>query len=127
MFVMSALSSVATGNATNDLTFSFNWLSKSVDSSEIFSATLFLVKLMLTKACSFSGHRSSAVFIMHVLTNSPSGSNAISLAIRYLAFIVALLTSRLCVKIDWRFLRPTSNSSILSLLRCLCKLLYFSP
>ena len=70
--VMSVLSSIAEENARNDLTLCFSWLSKSVDISEILSAIVFLVRLMLAKACRFSGHTSSAAFSMHVLMNSPS-------------------------------------------------------
>ena len=49
MSEMSVLSSSATVNTTNDLTLFFRWLSKFAEMSEIFSATMFLVRLILAK------------------------------------------------------------------------------
>ena len=46
---MSVLSSSATENITNDLTFFFSWLSKFAEMSETLSATVFLVRLILAK------------------------------------------------------------------------------
>jgi len=46
---MSVLSSSATENITNDLTFFFSWLSKFAEMSETVSATVFLVRLILAK------------------------------------------------------------------------------
>ena len=44
---MSVLSSSATENITNDLTFFFSWQSKFAEMSETLSATVFLVRLIL--------------------------------------------------------------------------------
>ena len=46
---MSVLSSSATENITNDLTFFFSWLSKFAEMSKTISATVFLVRLILAK------------------------------------------------------------------------------
>jgi len=46
---MSVLSSSATENITNDLTFFFSWVSKFAEMSETLSATVFLVRLILAK------------------------------------------------------------------------------
>jgi len=46
---ISVLSSSATENITNDLTFFFSWLSKFAEMSETLSATVFLVRLILVK------------------------------------------------------------------------------
>jgi len=49
MSELSVLLSTATENVTNGLTLFFSWLSKFVEMSEILSATVFLVSLILAK------------------------------------------------------------------------------
>jgi len=46
---MSVLSSSATENVTNNLTFFFSWLSKFAEMSKTLSATMFLVRVILAK------------------------------------------------------------------------------
>ena len=46
---MSVLSSSASENTTNDLTFFLSWLSKFAEMSENLSATVFLIRLILAK------------------------------------------------------------------------------
>ncbi len=53
---LSVLSSIATENATNDLTLSISCPSTSPASSEILPAIVVFVRLMSAKACRFSGH-----------------------------------------------------------------------
>lgn len=55
-----------------DLTLAFSWQFKSLEIYPVLSATVFLNKLILAKACRLSAHTSSAAFNMQVLTNSPS-------------------------------------------------------
>jgi len=54
---MSLLSSSATENVTNDLTLFFSWMSKFAEMSEILSAKVFLVRLILAKTLAFQNTR----------------------------------------------------------------------
>lgn len=57
--MISVLWSIAIENATNDLTFSFSWLTlllKSIESSVTRSVTVFLIRLMLAKEGCLSEH-----------------------------------------------------------------------
>lgn len=77
-------SSIATENAKNDFTFS-RW-SKSSEYYKTLSATVFLVKLMLEKACHFSGHNfsnNSIPFLINVQWLYGFDANAIWLKIRW--------------------------------------------
>ena len=85
---MSVLSSSATENITNDLTFFFSWLSKFAEMFEILPPTMFLVRLISAKTSASQKTRFLQPLgcILLVFTNSPSqhgfDANAISLAIR---------------------------------------------
>ena len=61
MSELSVLSSIATENVTNDLTLFFRWLSKFVEISEILSAAVFLVRLILAKTLASQNTR----FLQH--------------------------------------------------------------
>jgi len=81
----SALSSSATENITNDLTFFFSWLSKFAEMSETLSASVSR-QANISKNFSLSKHTISAAFRMQVFTISPSqhgfDADAMSLATR---------------------------------------------
>lgn len=107
------LSSIANENAINDWILCCCSQSKSEERSEILSAIMFSNRLTLAKACLFPGHTILATFSMQIYTKAPmqygSDSNAISLALRQLAFTAAWLICHFRLKADCYFFRSTGN------------------